>query len=441
MSNARDGSDDTSHSSSAPGVPEAAARVQARDEQRSWERFVWDDAGSASEPAIEHSEERAPDLPRIVLPQPAAPTASRPDGQEEWRRQFISALREVDDDRPIPAPKPGPASSRADAARRSDESRDANRQDGERRPLAYARRVELRPLVARRRIGRTIAGSAVALGIFSTGALWATYTPAKLANHDVRTASIAAVVPKVDAHSNQAPADQPMVNSPVLVREGEATPPLSMPDTSAWRRPPAAAAVAPAPRPDVSAPVPPLIINRTVTVHPVPAPGATSLARRDQQLSGAAVQPPSVGAPLERASLTELATRPVPLPAPQSQPPTSAAPSLSSRGTQHQASTRQEPAPAAEPRRETRISAEAYQSQAPSTSPSASRQKWERRQGLKTADPEPEPSTLKKLLSNMWPGATPSTSLSAKPAAPAPASAAAPTAPAHDWSSKSSADP
>ncbi len=401
MPDARSSSDEASHPISAEAPPEPDTAL-AHDEQVSWKQFVWDDARStnaADHPASPETrpiETAKPDLPRIVAPQPAATGASAPERHEEWRRQFISALKEVDDNAPIPAPHSAPATVRHAPAPlpRADDRSDLGR-----RPLAYMREAEPRRTVAPRMVARAVGAGALALGTFSTGALWATYKPDAAAELDLQTASIAVVESKADGQSSQPPAEQPMVNPPFLVREGEATPPAPVPDTSAWRQPPAATSVPPAPRPEVSAPVPPLIINRTVTVHSVPA-----------------FEP---------------------------RPATPSSLKAEDHGNQHHAATRHEASPSAPPRHNTRVTAGAYQSPAPATTQSDPRPKWERRQGLRTAPPpEPEPSTLKKLLKAVWPGTASTTTAPSKPAAPTatPIPAASGGTP-HDWSSKSGADP
>ena len=425
----------------APPVPSTSAPLLGSPAiDRAWEQFVWQDTApgvstladgamqtidSAAQPERAASADPESHEPVGVPLSAAVPPPLDPaERHEHWRRQLLTALKDVDDESPIPAP---PLASPTSHASTSYTHPPRGISNNPRAWLSHPLPNSPPPSTAQRLAGHSIATAAAVVCIFSIGALWATF----------RSAPVTDVTPMAAAlHQVQAPAEdgdsQPMLNKPVLVREGESPPasshaevpppapeaetpalaPLAEPTpqpapaeayrpagNSMWRQPPAA----PSPPPIQVAPrSAPLIINRPVTALTVPAaPGS----REQRHSAPAALPAPSPSSQHHRKSAAT--------------PPRSASASAAAR-----------------------ISSEAYQATAPEA-PRARptpRPKWDnRRQGLRTAPrPEPEPSTLKKLLNAVWPGSSADKGAPAKPEPPA--EPAKPVQP-HNWSDLASPDP
>lgn len=354
-------------------------------------------------------------LPRIVTSSlPIKPPGSVHD--DHWRRQFLDALNQADDGTPLATARPlpsaldsGPPTARGRPYRMAHEHASQHHvtvDDPSR--LAAGWRTAQRALV-----------TAVALTcVFSTGVLWATHRSEIVAETNGQPAEIAAVIP-VPAEVGDAAPGQSIRNTPVLIREGE-----SVMLTSILPRiingGETTNAVPGAPIAPVVRVVPVVPIAAAAQVEGAVAPGLSIV---DAVASPSPSQP--VGPPPDRDGLAALAARAAAPPAIHHEPATpkhrvAAVPAgrvssvpFSKRG----------PVP------------EVERSQVPPTG-------WvQRRQSLRV-EPEPEPSTFKKLIGLVWPPGKSSTP--AEPPKPAAAPAVTPpavTAPAYSWSDSARANP
>jgi hypothetical protein len=386
-------------------------------------------------------------LPRIVTS--SLPIRPLPlPGDDRLRRQFIGALRNADDSMPMmcatPPPLPPYARTAPSGSRRDLPEHDPAQQGSDN---FYERST----FAARwRTAGRGIAAAVAITSVFSIGALWATHRSVMVAELGGQPAQSVALQPAAMADSDATP-DQQIRNTPVLIREGET---LARAPTSAAtvrRQAPAAGPstasasasasivsrivnVGEPPRAATLAPLAPVV--RVVPVVPivpaspiVPSEPIASAAPNDPaaQIDAAAqivpdapiasVAPLSSQPPLDRDGLTERAARP------DEKPPI----------------TRKRPHDARPARTASvgRVSGQPSRSQRPAIARSqVPVDGWAmRRQGLRS-EPQPEPSTLKKLIGLVWPPGKPSTAAEpSKPAVPAV------TKPVLPWSDSVRANP
>ncbi|MEO8651638.1 MAG: hypothetical protein ABI391_04990 [Hyphomicrobiaceae bacterium] len=311
------------------------------------------------------------------------------------------------------------------------------------------------PLAARWHKVRHILAAAVAMTcVFSTGVLWATHRSEMVADFGGQPTEFAAAVAESISDGDATPG-QPIRNTPVLIREGETRTTAAGLAAAGWAQglPPLGLPMAPgnAPASVMSpitngsesaqstpvAPITPIVpVVRVVPVVPI-AP-STSAAQAD-----AAASPGRPAAnrlvspsPLDRDGLTELAARPAEPSAHAHAPKAQAAPQQHAAKADKRPKRRQ---PAG--RRAPAVRVASAPAQSRGAAPKVARGRvptaeWEmRRQGLRS-EPEPEPSTLKKLIGYVWPFGKSSTSAEpAKPVVPAV------TAHPYSWSDSTRARP
>jgi hypothetical protein len=285
---------------------------------------------------------------------------------------------------------------------------------------------------------RVLAAAAIITCVFSTGVLWAMHRSEMVADAGVQPIDVAAMAPEPIADGDAA-GSRPIRNTPVLVREGETRVILS--ELAAAPMVPASAA----------APELPLIFNGGESAQPVPvaqvvpiAPVVRTVAIVPIVLSGpaaVAVPSPLSSPPLDRDRLADLAARPPPADVSAHVPASNAAAEKPRFHAKTDARPKQrEPAKHSVHAKRKSHSPAQSRSAAPKVArgyvPPAA---WEmRRQGLRT-DPQPEPSTLKKLIGYVWPFNKSSTA--AAPAEPAKPAAPAVTAHPFSWTDDARARP
>ncbi|MFN3744914.1 MAG: hypothetical protein ACK4TL_09430 [Hyphomicrobiaceae bacterium] len=358
------------------------------------EAFIWPDADLPAE-RTEAATSPAQKGNALAAHAPPGEATTSPDEAAEpddgWRRQFISALKDVDREPARPPPLPGTLPPLPDIhAPRRPPPRSLV-------PSRPAGVVEQKPLarLLRHRVGLSLLGLSAAAGLLSAVLPHATDGP--------EAAITAASAPRVLASTKKDPPPSGeglapvMFNTPVLVREGLA-----------------ASRVAPPVLPVIeTVRTVPVKLGRDPTERETAAPSA---AAPEQPPAPAPIPQPTPAAappPLERDGLTALTAEP---PAQQQAavPPPPLAP-------------RQEPEPhparaeASAPRRAPQLSnareraaskttKQAKKRTAQSQTKSANRMRqahWEvRRHGLRTPPP-PEPSTLQKIAKWIWPWSKP----------------------------------
>ena len=383
-------------------------------------------------------------LPRIVttslpLRPPALP------GDERWRRQFIGALHDADDDTSMaPGSSPlAPYARMTTAGSRRDQHDDADDHGyRHRRPPTDADASS--PFAAGWSTTPRVLAAAVAMTcVFSTGVLWATHRSEIAVDARGQAAEVTIAIPTRKTDAGTA-AGQPIRNTPVLIREGEVS--TFGPDFAgaSWRQGPALTPSSMAPK-SASAPILPRIINggeaaqpvvRVVPIEPITPPTQAAAAVAPGVSATGATDTTALSPSLDRDGLMERVARPaevpdqVRTPMPGTEPP------------QREAVIGHEPAPHKRPAGAApvgRVSSAPVQPHGPA--PKVARgyvpvEGWEmRRQGLRS-EPEPEPSMLKKLVGAVWPFGKSSTTVQpAKPIAPAV------TTPAFSWTDNSRANP
>lgn len=357
-------------------------------------------------------------LPRIVTSSlPSRPPALP--GEDRWHLQFAAALHEADDS-PTTAPAgPPPLAGHVSLARSRPVPPEAGRKYDQPCVMDEASHFA----ADWHKAPHVLAAAAIITCVFSTVVLWATHRSEMVADAGVQTVEVAAIAPDPISDGDAA-TSRPIRNTPVLIREGETRPIVS--------------ALAPAPMvpASVTAPDFPLIFNGGESIQPVPVapvvPVVRTVAIVPIVLSGpaaVAVPSPSSPPPLDRQRLADLAARPPPAdtsadaPAAKAEPPrqekTVARPKHR-EPAKHRAQAKRVSQPPAKSHLAPKV-ARGY------VPPAA----WEmRRQGLRT-DPQPEPSTLKKLIGYVWPFNKSSTA--AAPAEPAKPAAPAVTARPYSW--------
>jgi hypothetical protein len=370
-------------------------------------------------------------LPRIVtssLPQ-RPPVLSSDD---RWHLEFASAQHEDDDATTVPV-SPPPLALHVAPAMSKTVPRATYRQP---HPIE-----EPSPIGAGwHKAPRVLAAAAAMMCVFSTGVIWATHRSEIATESGSQSIEMAAMAPESMADGD-ATADRPIRNTPVMVREGETRTIVSVLAATGQARelPQTPSPMAPA---SVAAPDRPLNVKGGETTQSVPVAQVVPLAPVVRTVPivpivlssppAAAVPPPA----LDRDRLADLAARSGSVEA-------SAPPPASAKPTRPRAKTtmrpkRREPT---KPRHSKRTSRPPVQSRA---APKVARahvpaEAWEtRRQGLRT-DPEPEPSTLKKLIGYVWPFNKSSTA--AETAEPPKPAAPAVTARPYSWTDDSRARP
>jgi hypothetical protein len=368
------------------------------------EAFIWQDAnlpaGNTEAAAGPAQVDNAPELdaphgdgaasPRIVMSPVEAP---EPD--DGWRRQFISALKDVDRESANPPPLTGtpPPLPYINVPRRPPpRSLAPNHPAGipERAPLAR---------VPRHRDGLSLLGLSAAAGLLSVVLPYATDMP--------ETANTAAGSPLVLTSTHKAPAPdsdvfKPVIfNAPVLVREGIA--PIS----------PAAPPVLPVIETVRTVPVK---LGREPIERGAAAPLAAVIERPAAPAPAPQPTPAAAPLPLDRDGLTTLVAEP-----PTQQPAAATAPPPPPIAHRQKPAAQPPRAETSAPRRAPRISTsykrtaskatkQAGKRSARPASKSANRTRqaqWEtRRHGLRTTPP-PEPSTLQKIVKWIWPWSQP----------------------------------
>lgn len=355
-------------------------------------------------------------------PAPTAETATveHPSGDDQWRRQFLSALRNVDSS--IGAQTTSP---RDDARDETDSAPDVFAlpgPDARALPVPYAHKdsQDIAPLDRSHRIAETLASTSrlitqhrhLALTAGTGAALTGVFLAAIPQIASLSAPAMPAIYPTETASAvaqGTVASHPPMINAPVLVREGTSgTQPLDAfafaPGYMAPRSIQSIRVEEPA-RMLAPAPIPPSANTRVEVSSEQPSVPATSLDHA--RLSDLVSQTPEtpVGAvavspdPHRAASIAhERASR------------TS---SSEHRAARHEKPTSSKPA---------------------AKSAAASGTQWNTsRQGLRTTPP-PEPSTLAKLFGAVWPPSWPSSNPSATQEMPQTAPAAAPTNPVYSWS-------
>jgi hypothetical protein len=416
---------------------DAAARMEQVIDQ-----FILQDGTEGGEPDIvarlAPRPQNDPDrLPRIVttslpLRPPALP------GNDRWRRQFIGALRGSDDSAPT-APDGLPPLAQytrtAPAAGRRD-PRDDEQERGHRYRRLPTDAEAQTSLVAGWYTTRHVLAAAVAtICVFSTGVLWATHRSESAVDTGGQATEVAIAIPALTTDAGAAPG-HPIRNTPVLIREGE-TPTFASGFVAGGSRqgPPLTGSSMAAG--SETALIVPRIINGGEPAHAEPPPPVAPLVRVVPVEPVAVAPGPSTtgtlattdtSPPLDRDGLTERVARPA--------EPHRREAAIGPPPAHHAPAHREHPAGVLSAGR---VASEPVQSRG--AAPKVARgyvppEGWEmRRQGLRSA-PEPEPSTLKKLVGLVWPfGKASTTAQPAKPEAPAV------TAPAYSWSDNSRAIP
>lgn len=321
-------------------------------------------------------------LPRIVT----LHDDEEPADADAWRRQFISALRDVDreDAPPPPAPEPTleilpPLQYLAEPHRAASRASSSSR---------AARLPMLAPLIRkpRHRVAVPLLGAAAMVGLFSM------LLPGTANNSE--TGKAATIVPMVlagkqheAAIADSAALGPVMFNAPVLVREGAA--------------PQQAAEVAELPVIETLRTVP-VFIGREAGAEALPMPWTPSASQPLAPMPAPQPAPAAAPSPLDRDSLTTLAARPPAAPQQQAEakPPVEE-PRVSQQSPQHTASHEPRAPAATQQARKRPIRAIR---KADSQTRNA---KWQsHRRGLRTAPPPEEPSTMVKLLKSLNPFAS-----------------------------------
>jgi hypothetical protein len=382
-----------------------------------------------------HSAAPAPDaadrLPRIVTSSlPIRPPALP--GDDHWRRQFIGALRDVDDGAPMTPVHPPPLMLYKNTAP-AERPREAVEHGPVQRSGWPQLGADPSPFAAGWCTTRRVVVAAVAtVCVFSTGVLWATHRAETPLEADGPPTEVVTLASPTDAVLSPS---QPIRNTPVLVREGEARTLVPGSAGAGGRQVPPASAPT---EPDgATAAILPRVINggeapqsfpaapvvRVVPVEPIvaAAPASAAVAAGPSNADAAvreATPPPSL--PLDRGGLTDLAARPATArdetPVPSAEPATKRRQAALDGRPNHRGNAARG-APAARTPNATTPSRPAAPKVARGYVPAEG---WEmRRQGLRIP-PEPEPSTLKKLIGMVWPfGKSSTESEPAKPVAPA----------------------
>jgi hypothetical protein len=357
-------------------------------------------------------------LPRIVTSSlPVKPPGVEHD--DRWRRQFLDALNEADDDTPMAPAIPQPSAfEREPPSAKSRPHRMAHEQGGP--PLATV--GDPSRFAAGWRTGRRVLVAAVAMTcVFSTGVLWATHR-SEIVAETSGPVETAAAIPGPAAVGDAMPG-QSIRNTPVLIREGE-----SVLLTSILPRP-----INDGERTDAVpvAPIAPVV--RVVPVMPIAAAPQMDGAVTPGGANADAVALPAhsqpAGPKVDREGLAALAARSAPPIAIHDGPihhgPTPPKHRVATVSTGQVSSvpfSAKGPVP------------EVDRSQVPAG--------WvQRRQSLRV-EPVEEPSTFKKLIGLVWPpGNSSTTAEPPKPAAAPAVTAPAVTAPAYSWSDSARASP
>lgn len=399
------------------------------------DRFIWRDGDTRPSvaPEIASAEDILASIDKLLDDQlvgtntatapVAEATPTEVAGDDQWRRQFLSALRSVDHG----------ARTRTDLPRGDELDATDNISDvvalTERQtralPVPYIHKdsQDIVPLDRSRRFARTCISASklmsqhrhlalmMGTGAALTGVLLAALpqiaslsAPAMPAVNPTETASASA--------QGTVASQPPIVNTPVLVREGSA----------------GAQAV------DVFAFAPGYMTPRLVQSLRVEEPARILERPPANPPSDLAAAPSTETSPspppilLDQARLNELLSEPTAKPALAAEVPADPRRAVSAPRTssfQHPPTRHAKPAPAK-----------------PATkSAAANRGQWEApRQGLQTT-PAPEPSTLAKLFGTVWPPAWPSANSSTGQATPQSAPAATPSAPAYSWSDLTRPEP
>jgi hypothetical protein len=396
-------------------------------------------------------------LPRIVTS--SLPIRPPPlPGDDRWRRQFISALSDADDGAPTARAMPTPLASYARTAPAGSRRNLPAQEPGLRRADKSA---ELSPFAARWHAARRVlAAAGVTTCLFSTGMLWALHRSEMVAEIGSQPAQPVAQQPASTADAAATPAP-PIRNTPVLIREGETFARVPASAETGWHHAsPAGPSTASA---SASAPIVSRIINvsgpplafpdvpiapavRIVPVVPIvpakpimpaaqilpagpiaPAAPIALVAAAGQAATIAPSQPVADAAapdtsqpPLDRIGLTESAA------------PPAKAPAIDRKRTRHARPARTASGGgSSEPFRSRKPTAAVARGRVPADG-------WVMQRQSLRSEPEPEPSTLKKLISLVWPpGKSSTTAEPSKPAAPA---ATKPVHP-HQWSDSTRANP
>jgi hypothetical protein len=382
-------------------------------------------------------------LPRIVTSSlPIRPPVLQ--GDDRWDLEFVGASHEADDGATTaPASPPPPALHVPPARSRPLSPEPAPKYHQPRvldEPLAFAAGWPKAP--------RVLAAAAAMTCMFSTGVIWATHRSEMVADSGAQPIEIAAMTPQAIVDGDRPPG-RPIRNTPVLVREGETRAIVSALAAAEARQGPSPTRSPMVPA-SVAAPDLPRVFNGGEFAHSVPVAQVMPIAPVVRRvpivpivLSGpAAVDVPSPLPPpaLDRDRLADLAARPAPADASASAP----TPATGAEPPPRKAKTDARPKhrePARLRGHAKRVSPPPVQSRG--AAPKVARGHvpavaWEMRQGLRT-DPEPQPSTLKKLIGYVWPFGKSSTA--AAPAEPAKPAAPAVTARPYSWSDDARARP
>lgn len=424
-----DASSDAGREPSDPGL--VASRIPSADS----DRFIWSDGDTRplAAPETTSAEDILASIDRLLDDQLAdthIATASAGEtasievaGDDQWRRQFLSALRSVDHG----------AGSQPDAPR--DEEMNAvytisdvgalTDRQARALPVPYAHKdaQDIAPLDRSRRIAQTWISASqqvsqhrhlalmMGTGAALTGVLLAALpqiaslsAPAMPAVNPTETASASA--------QGTVASQPPIVNTPVLVREG-----------SAGAQALDAFTFAPSY-------MTPRLVQSLRVEEPArilsPAPATTSSEMAAAPPADASPSPPPIL--LDQARLNELLSEPTAKAAPAAEVPTGPQRAVSAPRTssfQQTGKRHEKPAPAKPAARST----------------AANRGQWQTpRQGLQTT-PTPEPSTLSKLIGTVWPPAWPGANSSTGQANPQDAQAATPSAPVYSWSDMTRPEP
>jgi hypothetical protein len=391
------------------------------------EQFIWPSPPS-DEPARFTAPRAEPDsLPHIL----SLLDDEEPTDADAWRRQFISALRDLDREDAAPPPAPEPPSEMPPllpyvaAPRRVSQRTPV--------PSRSARLLALAPLTRRTRLRV----ATPMLGAVAVAALLSVAVP-RTTNHPetAGSATSQSMVLAASPHKSVADASDVlgpvMFNAPVLVREGAAPPP-------------------PSAMPNV--PMPALPVIETVRTVPVfldrdagasapPMPWTPSAGQPLAPMPALQPAPAAAPSPLDRDSLTTLVGRP---PAAHPPPPAASETAPAAAAPQKQAEAKP---PVDEPHaseRAPRISS-SYERSAPTATKQARKRpsratkkastrtrqaQWQsRRQGLRTAPPPPaeEPSTMVKFLKSLNPFSPKEDDSAAAKSQPGPEKSRAPAA-------------
>ncbi len=410
--------------------------------------FIWEDAETSDEATVTSASEPSgeTDLPRIVVLADDDDEDEALEPDDDWRRQLISALQDSDREKssppPLPEPEGAPPLPYVPPAQRLP-------------PRTFVRPTRIAPpapieRAPRNRAGISLLGVSAAAGLLAAALPQSTNMPdsAIAASPPLAFTSVHAKVPTEDSGTFK----PVMFNSPVLVREVGAPPasPASaqQPAIEMVRTVPvqlgreAQAAQSPTVVETRAADLPP---EPTLTLKPELAPETTPPSHDRNNFAALTTEPPApppqMLAPPAQASVLPsapsapertAAISPSPDTAPQ-QTPTAAPPAAqepkaatepppasSSARRAPQTSTASESTDRKPPRKATRAKTKTASKTGTSktgtktttktkaaptkTAARAPDPKWEtRRQGLRTAPPAEEPSTVTKFLKSLWP--------------------------------------